>query len=514
MGFKKLFKIKPPEEDTPEKNTELLNEQGIPVKIQGSGNKQKFAAYGKFAADRRVDKVYAPPGYEQYSRPHQQGQDDETEGLDSLNKSQLDPYLPKTDAAYGNQDLYSLSNSRSSYSQVQSDPYSSNLSSKRADRPSTDPYCGNPTNFSQNNYRGVNTNSSGKNPYQNISSDSYGALASNKGGNIYAAMKSGTYGETNSSNRTISESSARGMHVSQPRGSFRPSQSGSHLDNDDDELDLNAEITPVDEDDLNNSIHDGYEDSMANEHKGFQTFEEIQREQELKQLQQEDEEVDEIKQEIRFTKQSSVASTRNTLKMAQDAEMAGMNTLGMLGHQSEKLNNVERNLNLMKMQNRVAEDKVGELKKLNRSILAVHVGNPFTNKRRIREAEERIKSQHKNDKTLQEEINSKLQQSTQRIENAMQSSESGVRERYQRAQALERAKKFQFENDEADDEMEVEIDRNLDRITQVSGRLKKLAIATGQEISSQKDRIKKIEENADDLDIRIHLNTTRMTNIR
>nr|3B5N_C Chain C, Protein transport protein SEC9 [Saccharomyces cerevisiae]3B5N_G Chain G, Protein transport protein SEC9 [Saccharomyces cerevisiae]3B5N_K Chain K, Protein transport protein SEC9 [Saccharomyces cerevisiae] len=67
---------------------------------------------------------------------------------------------------------------------------------------------------------------------------------------------------------------------------------------------------------------------------------------------------------IKFTKQSSVASTRNTLKMAQDAERAGMNTLGMLGHQSEQLNNVEGNLDLMKVQNKVADEKVAELKKL------------------------------------------------------------------------------------------------------------------------------------------------------
>lgn len=229
---------------------------------------------------------------------------------------------------------------------------------------------------------------------------------------------------------------------------------------------------------------------------------------------EEDEEVDEIKQQIRFTKQSSVASTRNTLKMAQDAELAGMNSLGMLGHQSEKLNNVERNLNLMKVQNRVAEDKVAELKRLNRNILAVHVGNPFTSKRKVREAEERIKNQRMQDKMQQEETTTQLMSSTNRIENALNDERHSVRERYQRDQALERAKKYQFENDEEDDEMEFEIDRNLDKIGQVSGRLKKLAIAAGQEIDSQQSRIKRIEEDADDMDIRIHLNTSRLTNIR
>ena len=149
--------------------------------------------------------------------------------------------------------------------------------------------------------------------------------------------------------------------------------------------------------------------------KGFKTFDEVQREEEERQQQEEDEAVDELKQEIRFTKQSSVASTRNTLKMAQEAEMAGMNTLGMLGHQSEKLNNVERNLDLIKIQN---------------------------------------------------------------------------------------------------DEMEVEIDRNLSQIQQVSGRLKKLAISAGEEIDAQQQRLDRVENNTDDLDIKINMNTNKLSYIK
>ncbi|KAH3901755.1 Sec9p SCDLUD_001531 [Saccharomycodes ludwigii] len=289
-------------------------------------------------------------------------------------------------------------------------------------------------------------------------------------------------------------------------------------------------------DDLNGSIHDsqqyqsydpnqnqnqdyGYDYQAGINDTGYKTFEQLQEEERQKQQQQEDEEVDEIKQQIRFTKQSSVASTRNTLKMAQEAEMAGMNTLGMLGHQSEQLNNVENNLMLMNVQNREAEDKVKELKKLNRSILAVHVSNPFTSKRRLREQEDRIKTQRMQDKLEQQQLNNGLYNSSRRIEGAFDENvhsinNASVRERYQRQEALNRSKKYQFENDEEDDEMELEIDRNLDKIGQISGRLRKLALATGQEVDGQQERIKKIEEDTDNLDINIHLNTTRLTNIR
>lgn len=261
----------------------------------------------------------------------------------------------------------------------------------------------------------------------------------------------------------------------------------------------------------------GYYESPRLENKGFKTFDEVQHEEEERQQQEEDEAVDELKQEIRFTKQSSVASTRNTLKMAQEAEMAGMNTLGMLGHQSEKINNVERNLDLIKIQNSVADDKVSELKKLNRNILAVHVSNPFNSKRRQFEREEKLKNKKIEEKMMMEYTHKDIEQSTRRIENAMNTnvySDSGVREKYQRQKVLDGAKKYQFENDEEDDEMEVEIDRNLSQIQQVSGRLKKLAISAGEEIDAQQQRLDRVENSTDDLDIKINMNTTKLSYIK
>ncbi|CCK70119.1 Sec9p KNAG_0D03730 [Huiozyma naganishii CBS 8797] len=251
--------------------------------------------------------------------------------------------------------------------------------------------------------------------------------------------------------------------------------------------------------------------------KGYASWEEVQRAEEEQQQREEDEAVDELKQEIRFTKQSSVASTRNTLRMAQDAERSGMNTLGLLGHQSEKLNNVETNLNLIKVQNSVADEQTAELKKLNRSLWAVHVSNPFNSKRKKREREDAIKNKKIEEKMMMEGTNRDLYQSTQRIESAMNGnahSSSGIRERYQREQALERAKKYQFENDEEDDEMELEIDRNISQIQQVSGRLKNLALAVGGEVDAQQNRLDNIENNTDDMDIKIHMNTRRLADIR
>ncbi|CCD26225.1 uncharacterized protein NDAI_0H00510 [Naumovozyma dairenensis CBS 421] len=291
------------------------------------------------------------------------------------------------------------------------------------------------------------------------------------------------------------------------------------------DIDLNATIQEEQQDDgYNQNQYDSYDwqQQQQQQYRGYKTFEELQNEEALREQQQEDEEVDEIKQQIKFTKQSSVASTKNTLKMAQDAELAGMNTIGMLGHQSEKLNNVERNLDLLKVQNVVADDKVSELQKLNRSILAVHVSNPFNSKRRAREREAKLRSRKEQEKLMFEETNNRLYNSTQRIEGALNGPDrddlmqntSMIREKYKKQNILEQAKRYQFENDEEDDEMEFEIERNLDQIQQISGRLKKLAVATGEELNSQQERLGRIEEDTDRMDIKIHMNTTKLAGIR
>lgn len=51
-------------------------------------------------------------------------------------------------------------------------------------------------------------------------------------------------------------------------------------------------------------------------------------------MQDEDEEVEAVKQQMRFTKQESLASTRNALRAAREAEETGRNTLTKLGDQS------------------------------------------------------------------------------------------------------------------------------------------------------------------------------------
>ncbi|RLV88940.1 Protein transport protein SEC9 [Spathaspora sp. JA1] len=237
---------------------------------------------------------------------------------------------------------------------------------------------------------------------------------------------------------------------------------------------------------------------------------------EQEQVNSEDEEIEAIKQDIRFTKQESVQSTRNTLRMAQEADASGTNTLGMLGSQSERLYNAEQNLLLADTQTKIADEKVKQLHRLNRSIFIPASGNPFNKKARLRQQEEKIKAQKSQEKYLRESHRQEMYASEQRIKEGItnNSTSSEVYAKYQGAKDLQAASRYQFENDSEDDEMEKEIAGNLDQIGQYAKKLSSMANTMGKEVESQNTRLRKIEEDADRLDINVHMNNTRLSNIR
>lgn len=237
---------------------------------------------------------------------------------------------------------------------------------------------------------------------------------------------------------------------------------------------------------------------------------------EEEQVNSEDEEVEGIKQDIRFVKQESLALTRNTLRMAQEADASATNTMGMLGSQSERLYNAEQNLLLADTQTNIAHDKVNELKRLNRSIFIPAQGNPFNRKSRLRQQEEKIKAQKTQEKYLRETNRQGAYASEQRLKQGitLNATNSEIHRKYKDDQSLAAAKRYQFENDSEDDEMEKELAANLDQIGLYLKKLKNAASTMGVEVESQNNRLRDIEENADRLDINVHMNSARLNNIR
>ncbi|AOW05607.1 uncharacterized protein YALI1_E22070g [Yarrowia lipolytica] len=245
-------------------------------------------------------------------------------------------------------------------------------------------------------------------------------------------------------------------------------------------------------------------------------FDTVLEEEEKTEQEQEDEDVEAVKQQIRFTKQQSAASTRNALRHAAEAEESGRNTLGMLGSQGERLYNIHSTLALATTQHKIAEDKAKELKTVTRSMFAPHVSNPFNSKRRAQEKEDRIRRERAVAQVEREQRRRDAYDSQQRVVGAL----DGVGEKSKHRKEMMSKygsrpgrDRYQFEADEEDDILEDEIDNNLDELSNAAGRLKKLGLAMNEEVEQQNEKLDQIAEQTDDLDISVHLNTARLAGI-
>jgi hypothetical protein len=253
-----------------------------------------------------------------------------------------------------------------------------------------------------------------------------------------------------------------------------------------------------------------------------------------------EEDVEGIKQQTRFVKQESVNSTRNALRMAREAEETARNTINRLGSQSgaseddhgggllcthhtiliaEKLANTERHLDVSKTHSQRAEDKTDELKQLNRSIFRPVIHFNKDSKRAAQES--KIQERYEEERGEREKAMTDIRETQNRLGQASsygrEEAEVGVgpngrRTKTATQQALqqEQRKRYQFEANASDDELEDELDDNLDGISDVAKRLKALGMAMGQELDNQNNRIERIEEKTVNLDNRVFRNTERV----
>ncbi|KAL1303667.1 hypothetical protein AAFC00_007021 [Neodothiora populina] len=227
---------------------------------------------------------------------------------------------------------------------------------------------------------------------------------------------------------------------------------------------------------------------------------------------QEEEDVQAAKSEIKFIKQQDVSSTRNALRIAQQAEATGRETLARLGAQGDRIHNTEHNLDMASNQNRLAEEKARELKTLNRSMFAVHVANPFTAKKREEAALAIALDKHQTERRQMDDTRSNAYSTTARHQ-AQGRDLKPIRHATDKASLAQRAK-YQFEADSEDDEMENEIDGNLEAIHKGARSLNMLGRAMGEELDEQNKHIARIIDKTDTVDDQIALNRARLNRIR
>ncbi|KAB8278693.1 hypothetical protein BDV30DRAFT_203465 [Aspergillus minisclerotigenes] len=230
---------------------------------------------------------------------------------------------------------------------------------------------------------------------------------------------------------------------------------------------------------------------------------------------EEEEEIQTIKQDIRFIKQGDVASTRNALRIAAQAEETGRETLARLGAQGERIHDTEKSLDIATIEGRIAEEKAKELKTLNKSMFAVHVSNPFTSARRRRDRDEKILNTHREERETREGTRKEAFVTNQRMERTFREidREAGKHNGRARTNATERAK-YQFEADSEDEAMEDEIEQNLDLLSGAAGRLHGLSKATGRELDEQNRHLERIMQKSDFVDDQIAMNRAKLDRIR
>ncbi|GAA5997221.1 uncharacterized protein JCM10292_000107 [Rhodotorula paludigena] len=231
---------------------------------------------------------------------------------------------------------------------------------------------------------------------------------------------------------------------------------------------------------------------------------------------EEDEEVEGIKQQMRFVKQESLASTRNAVRIAREAEETARATLDKLGEQSDRLGNTEHHLDLAKAHNDRAVDETKELEALNRSIFRPN----FTmNKAAKRDREERrLLDRHNAEKAEREQVRREQYESRQRIDGAFNSmdraAESDAMRRAREHKRHGERARYQFEATASDDEVEDEIDDNLDELGGLAGRLKTLGMAMGSEVDAQNKKLGKMATKVDTLDNNVVRSTQRLGRVK
>ncbi|ONH67432.1 Protein transport protein SEC9 [Cyberlindnera fabianii] len=541
MGIKKFFKTKPPTEEQAEAGMiERMMDKGMLVKQESKNKPSTFSAYAEYANDKfKGKREYAPKGYskqekEEAERAQQASENLYSQGSDGSGISSGNPYASlgtqsNNSNPYGNQfatpggsgNPYAnqggstvTGDSNGSYNSG-GNPYSShqprsqqNLSDPYGSQGYSDPYS-QPSSQQSTQYNSPRVS----NPY----------AQSQRTANPYASQRSNTPQQQDEFSFEPALEKTQTNQTSRTGTSYmRPYQQQQQQQLLQEEYDLN-DSTYADED-LNDSNYRMDYNQTALYQEGEQqqqqreSFDPPHEETEEERLQrEEDEDVEQIKGQIRFTKQESVASTRNTLRMAREAEESGKNTMGVLGAQAETLYNTERNLQLAEAQDKMAKEKVAQLHHYNRNILKPGMKNPFTKNARLRAQEERLKQDRIEFKLEQQRQRSELNGSTQRAKMAIDDADGmgqSIADKYRREKIKEQAKQYQFEADSEDDEMENEIGENLDEIGRIAGRLKGLAVTQGKEIERQNASLRNIEEQADKLDVNLHVNAANLRRAR
>lgn len=210
---------------------------------------------------------------------------------------------------------------------------------------------------------------------------------------------------------------------------------------------------------------------------------------ELTEEEQEEVDYQAILSEKRQVQQESAQSVNRSVQMARQANEVGRATLARLGAQGERLHNTEKHLDMASNQNKIAQDRAAELKTLNRSMFAVHVGNPFTSKQRQQRADEEVMNRHRTEREQREFTRKEGFDATQRMESSFRDMHRAPVQKQARKKDYG---KFNLDDEEGADELEDQIDDGLDELEGQVHMMNMVGRAIGKEVDAQNNQIERI----------------------
>jgi hypothetical protein len=239
----------------------------------------------------------------------------------------------------------------------------------------------------------------------------------------------------------------------------------------------------------------------GNEAGGYGSSSAYGEQRELTEEEIEQQEVRGIKKQIQDVRDQSVQSSTNAAMALDNMIGVGRGTLTRLGQQGDMLHNTEKNLDLASNQSRVAEEKIGELKTLNRSMFAVHVSNPFTSKSRQAQREQQILDTHRFEQEQREQTRREAFQATQQMESTFKDLSRSTPVSFGSTNKSSSGRSKYTVDDDSDDEAaglaemgEEQIERNLDHLAANMPVAMKIAKAMGAEVERQNNIIDRIGE--------------------
>ncbi|GMM37571.1 hypothetical protein DASC09_048960 [Saccharomycopsis crataegensis] len=287
---------------------------------------------------------------------------------------------------------------------------------------------------------------------------------------------------------------------------------------------LNAPGNNYNPDDLNASHHNYDPDDLnadpeeVRQYDQPQAQQQVQREltEEEKAQQEEEEELEDIKGELSFTRDKTLQSTQRIMDLADEAEMSGQNTLGMLGNQAKRMFDTENNLRLAHTQTRIATERAKELRTAGNVFRAP--GNPFNKKSRLRAREEREMSNLIADRQADDRALKDYQGTERRVKENLgyYPGQQNVTAQQQRTRdaALRAHQQYLFEDeDEEEREKELQIGANMNNILSKTKNLKKIAMAQSDELERQNDKFREMEERLNNVTLGVDQNTARLKRI-